>query len=220
MAQASRSRRGPPQRQPHQRRAHRTVAAPRRKTTQAGAGDPLTSRGLVRSGDEGGSVEGFRISSAHSGPFIRSPPCAVCWTCPPAATYAVGETVRRRCAHERDAALVERMGAVPAASHGTYGSPRVHAELVEGGLSISRKRVARLMKRRSRRRQPPPFCDHDRARWRPPRRQSLPAQLCSRRARMRFGLPTLPTFQPVPAFSTSPSCSTPSAGGIVAGRLR
>ena len=45
-----------------------------------------------------------------------------------------------------DAALMERIGAVHAASHGTYGSPRVHAELVESGLSISRKRVARLMK--------------------------------------------------------------------------
>ena len=45
-----------------------------------------------------------------------------------------------------DAALIERIGAVHAASHGTYGSPRVHAELVESGLSISRKRVARLMK--------------------------------------------------------------------------
>ena len=45
-----------------------------------------------------------------------------------------------------DAALIERIGAVHVASHGTYGSPRIHAELVEGGLSISRKRVARLMK--------------------------------------------------------------------------
>jgi hypothetical protein len=41
---------------------------------------------------------------------------------------------------------MERIGTVHAASHGTYGSPRVHAELVESGLSISRKRVARLMK--------------------------------------------------------------------------
>jgi len=45
-----------------------------------------------------------------------------------------------------DAALIERIGAVHAASHGTYGSPRVQAELAESGLRVSRKRVARLMK--------------------------------------------------------------------------
>jgi putative transposase len=32
----------------------------------------------------------------------------------------------------------------PRCSHGTYGSPRVHAELAESGLRVSRKRVARL----------------------------------------------------------------------------
>jgi putative transposase len=45
-----------------------------------------------------------------------------------------------------NAALIERIGAIHAASHGTYGSPRVQAELAESGLSISRKRIARLMK--------------------------------------------------------------------------
>ena len=45
-----------------------------------------------------------------------------------------------------DAALIERIGAVHAASHGTYGSPRINAELAESGLRVSRKRVARLMK--------------------------------------------------------------------------
>jgi putative transposase len=45
-----------------------------------------------------------------------------------------------------DAALIERIGAIHAASHGTYGSPRVHAELAESGLRIGRKRVARLLK--------------------------------------------------------------------------
>ena len=45
-----------------------------------------------------------------------------------------------------DAALIERIGAIHAASHGTYGSPRVHAELAESGLRVSRKRIARLMK--------------------------------------------------------------------------
>ena len=45
-----------------------------------------------------------------------------------------------------DAALVERIGSIHAASHGTYGSPRVHAELCESGVHVGRKRVARLMR--------------------------------------------------------------------------
>ena len=45
-----------------------------------------------------------------------------------------------------DAALIERIGAIHAGSHGTYGAPRIHAELVESGASVGKKRVARLMK--------------------------------------------------------------------------
>ncbi len=45
-----------------------------------------------------------------------------------------------------NAALTGRIGAIHAASHGTYGSPRVQAELAGNGLRIGRKRVARLMK--------------------------------------------------------------------------
>jgi len=45
-----------------------------------------------------------------------------------------------------DAALVERIGAVHAGSHGTYGAPRIHAELAESGVRTGRKRIARLMR--------------------------------------------------------------------------
>ena len=45
-----------------------------------------------------------------------------------------------------DAALVERIGSIHAASHGTYGSPRVHAELREVGVHVGKKRIARLMR--------------------------------------------------------------------------
>lgn len=44
-----------------------------------------------------------------------------------------------------DAALKERIGAIHIGSYGTYGVPRVHAELFESGLRVARKRVARLM---------------------------------------------------------------------------
>ncbi len=44
--------------------------------------------------------------------------------------------------------LLKHIRAVHAESRGTYGWPRVHAELTLGlGLSVNRKRVARLMRR-------------------------------------------------------------------------
>jgi transposase InsO family protein len=45
-----------------------------------------------------------------------------------------------------DAELLERIRAVHAASRGTYGSPRVHAQLVRDGLDVGEDRVARLMR--------------------------------------------------------------------------
>jgi putative transposase len=46
-----------------------------------------------------------------------------------------------------DAALSEEIRAAHAASCGTYGAPRIHAELSNKGLEVGRKRVARLMAR-------------------------------------------------------------------------
>ena len=46
-----------------------------------------------------------------------------------------------------DAVLVERIRAIHAESDGTYGRPRVRAELIDQGVHISGKRVARLMRR-------------------------------------------------------------------------
>ena len=47
----------------------------------------------------------------------------------------------------RDAELSRRIQEIHAESRGTYGSPRIHAELVQGDQEhVSRKRVARLMR--------------------------------------------------------------------------
>jgi putative transposase len=45
-----------------------------------------------------------------------------------------------------DAVLTERIRAVRADSHHTYGMPRVRAELIGQGVVVSRKRVSRLMR--------------------------------------------------------------------------
>ncbi|HSL32805.1 MAG TPA: IS3 family transposase, partial [Candidatus Limnocylindrales bacterium] len=45
-----------------------------------------------------------------------------------------------------DARLLALIGAVHRASRGTYGAPRVHAELAAAGTRVGRKRVARLMR--------------------------------------------------------------------------
>ena len=45
-----------------------------------------------------------------------------------------------------DETLLERIGAIHSESRGTYGAPRIHAELVDESWRIGRKRVARLMR--------------------------------------------------------------------------
>ena len=45
-----------------------------------------------------------------------------------------------------DGALTESIRAAHAASHGTYGAPRIHAELATAGVCVGRKRIARLMR--------------------------------------------------------------------------
>jgi len=47
-----------------------------------------------------------------------------------------------------DLALGERIVEIHKASRGTYGAPRVHAELADQGIACGRKRVARIMRRK------------------------------------------------------------------------
>ncbi|MCP4383686.1 MAG: IS3 family transposase [Hyphomicrobiales bacterium] len=46
-----------------------------------------------------------------------------------------------------DAALMDKIGMAHTASNGTYGVPRIHAELAAAGIRVGRKRVARLMRK-------------------------------------------------------------------------
>ena len=45
-----------------------------------------------------------------------------------------------------DGSLTERISEIHTRSRGTYGAPRIHAELADGGVRVGRKRVGRLMR--------------------------------------------------------------------------
>jgi putative transposase len=47
---------------------------------------------------------------------------------------------------ETDTAVMAGVRAAHAASRGTYGAPRIHAELADKGVHVGRKRIARLMR--------------------------------------------------------------------------
>ena len=47
---------------------------------------------------------------------------------------------------KRDAQLKARIQAIHRWSRGTYGAPRIHAELADEGTHVGRKRVARLLR--------------------------------------------------------------------------
>ena len=67
-----------------------------------------------------------------------------------------------------DGALTESIRAAHAASHGTYGAPRIQVDLAAAGVCVSRKRIARLMRHgRTCRGQPPQVRRHHAARRRP-----------------------------------------------------
>ncbi|MBP0596415.1 IS3 family transposase, partial [Paraburkholderia sp. LEh10] len=53
------------------------------------------------------------------------------------------EPSKRSCS---DAQLLERIRTLHASSRGTYGAPRIHAQLAREGVHVGRKRVARLMR--------------------------------------------------------------------------
>lgn len=60
--------------------------------------------------------------------------------------YASCARVRPTAREASDADLLDKIRAIHQASRGTYGSPRVHAQLRRDGIHVSEDRVARLMR--------------------------------------------------------------------------
>ncbi|WP_412770166.1 IS3 family transposase [Ralstonia pseudosolanacearum] len=111
--------------------------------------------GLVRAGDRSGTREGFAFMKANQALPVAtmarllgvSPSGYHAWRQRTPSTRSRGDT-----------ALLARIQAIHARSHGIYGAPRIHAELAAQGVHVGRKRVARLMREAG-------LCGVSRRRW-------------------------------------------------------
>ncbi|MGH2445375.1 MAG: IS3 family transposase [Candidatus Limnocylindria bacterium] len=103
------------------------------------------SRGLPRSGDRADAVTVFRFIEREKAHHRVGTMCRLLDVSASGYWAWRRRGVSRRSAD--DAELTRRIQAAHVASRGTYGAPRIHAELRAGGIQCGRKRVARLMRR-------------------------------------------------------------------------
>jgi len=82
--------------------------------------------------------------SAHQAEFHVTTMCRVLGVS--TSGYYAWRSRKKSQRRSADEALSERIEQIHRQSRGTYGSPRVHAELRAEGKRVGRKRVARLMR--------------------------------------------------------------------------
>src|SRR5215467_539924 len=131
---------GPNGRTDHRGAGGTRAAAAREPDTEDGARHPKKSDGLLR---EGPGVRFAFIAAEKAGFPVRllcrtlqvSRAGFYAWQARPVAPRA-----------QADERLGLEIAAIHAESRQRYGSPRIHAELVDRGCRVSRKRVARLMR--------------------------------------------------------------------------
>ena len=82
--------------------------------------------------------------SAHQAVYPIATMCRVLGVSPSGYYAWTKRSPSRRAAS--DGALTETIRAAHAASHGTYGAPRIQVDLAAGGVCVGRRRIARLMR--------------------------------------------------------------------------
>ena len=118
---------------------------------------------------------------------------------------------------ESDEALLDRIREIHRISRGTYGAPRIHAELVDRGYAVGRKRIARLMRRAGLRGADARGRERRHGMRAPGRRRTWSSATSPPTHPIGSGSRTSPTSPPGPGSSSSPSCWTPSAAAWSAG---
>jgi transposase InsO family protein len=101
------------------------------------------SRGLVRSGDGFDSSEVFEFVKRRQANYPIATMCRLLGLST-SGYYARRDRPPSKRA-KSDAVLTERIAALHERSRGTYGVPRIHADLAAEGQRVGRKRVGRLM---------------------------------------------------------------------------
>src|SRR5690606_12071041 len=99
---------------------------------------------LLRQGDRPDPVEVFRFVEREKASHPIATMCRLLGVSS-SGYYGWRDRTPSKRAQE-DEALQEQIRQIHRASRGTYGAPRIHAELQARGIRCGRKRVARLMR--------------------------------------------------------------------------
>ena len=128
----------------HGRASGARALASREPATEDGARHSLARRGLVRAGDGSRATEGYGFMKANR---ARWPIATMARLLGVSTSGYYAWLVREPSRQSRsDAQLLARIRTLHASSRGTYGAPRIHAQLAREGVHVGRKRVARLMR--------------------------------------------------------------------------
>ncbi|MBL8696343.1 MAG: IS3 family transposase [Planctomycetes bacterium] len=99
---------------------------------------------MVRQGDHVCPQEGFQFVRSHQRTFAIETQCRVLGISVSGFYASRSRALSARA--RRDSELRQKVLTSHESSHGTYGAPRVHADLQAAGERVGRKRVARLMR--------------------------------------------------------------------------
>jgi len=99
--------------------------------------------GLVCPGDRLDPRHGFECVKAHQAVHRVATQCRILGVS--ASGYYAWQHRAPSARAQADAALTEEIRGIHARSRGTYGAPRIHAELAAQGVHVGRTRVARLL---------------------------------------------------------------------------
>src|SRR5213076_3199681 len=112
--------------------------------TEPGARHLGKGGSLVRTADRGDRVRVFQFMSANRAFFPIATMARVLGVS--TAGYYAWRSRFPSARAIADDALLRRVRTIHAVSRGTYGPPRVHAELRAEGRAVGKKRIARLMR--------------------------------------------------------------------------